>query len=106
LIYYGDERKSNINNLGTYDAVITTYGTISHEFSKGFHLTKNGIYKMHWERIILDEAHYIKGRIIQTAKAVYELDGLYRWCLTGTPIQNNLTDLFSLVHFIRYTPWS
>jgi DNA repair protein RAD5 len=61
---------------------------------------------MRWERIILDEAHYIKGRIIQTAKAVYELDGLYRWCLTGTPIQNNLTDLFSLVHFIRYTPWA
>jgi DNA repair protein RAD5 len=44
--------------------------------------------------------------VIQTAKAVYELDGLYRWCLTGTPIQNNLTDLFSLVHFIRYTPWA
>lgn len=29
-----------------------------------------------------------------------------RWCLTGTPIQNNLTDLFSLVHFIKYTPWA
>lgn len=55
---------------------------------------------------MLDEAHYIKGRIIQTAKATYELRGQCRWCLTGTPIQNNLTELFALVHFIRYSPWS
>lgn len=86
--------------------VITTYGTVSHEYSKGFHVSKNGLYRLKWERVILDEAHYIKGRIIQTAKAVYEIDGLFRWCLTGTPIQNNLTDLFSLIHFIKYTPWA
>lgn len=69
-------------------------------------LTKTGLYKYKWKRIILDEAHYIKGRIIQTSKAVYSLEGECRWCLTGTPIQNGLNDLFSLLHFIRYTPWS
>lgn len=65
-----------------------------------------GVYKYKWHRIILDEAHYIKGRVIQTSKAVYELNSTYRWCLTGTPIQNAVTDIFSLIHFIKYTPWS
>jgi DNA repair protein RAD5 len=95
-----------VNELQNYDVVITTYGTVSHEYSKGFHVSKNGIFRLKWGRVILDEAHYIKGRIIQTAKAVYELDAVFRWCLTGTPIQNNLTDMFSLLHFIKYTPWS
>jgi DNA repair protein RAD5 len=53
--------------------VITTYGTISHEYSKGCHVSKTGLYRVKWERIVLDEAHYIKGRVIQLAKAVYEI---------------------------------
>ena len=61
---------------------------------------------MRWERVVLDEAHYIKGRVIQTAKAAYEVESTYRWCLTGTPLQNGLGDLFSLVHFIKYSPWA
>lgn len=92
--------------MGKYDVVLSTYGTISHEFAQGYHNKKMGIYKYKWHRIILDEAHYIKGRVIQTSKAVYELNGTYRWCLTGTPIQNTVTDIFSLIHFIKYTPWS
>jgi DNA repair protein RAD5 len=68
--------------------------------------SRPGLYRYKWHRIILDEAHYIKGRIIQTSKAVYNLEGECRWCLTGTPIQNGLNDLFSLVHFIKYPPWS
>jgi SNF2 family DNA or RNA helicase len=39
------------------------------------------------------------------AKAIYEFQAEYRWCLTGTPTQNSLGDLFSLVKFLRYTPW-
>jgi DNA repair protein RAD5 len=71
LVYYGEERKGFANSLNSFDVVITTYGIISNEFSKGGHLAKAGLYKLRWERIILDEAHYIKGRVIQTAKAVY-----------------------------------
>ena len=106
LLYYSTDRKKYLSTLHTYDIVLTTYGTVSYEFSKGGNINKTGIYKYSWHRIILDEAHYIKGRIIQTSKAVYELKSDYRWCLTGTPIQNNLGDLFSLLHFIKYTPWS
>ena len=69
--YYANQRHRSAKDLHRYDVVLTTYGTVAHQFAKANHLTKTGIYKYYWKRIILDEAHYIKGRIIQTAKAAY-----------------------------------
>jgi DNA repair protein RAD5 len=83
--------------------VLTTYGVVSSEFISG---GKHSLKSYLWFRIVLDEAHYIKGRTIQIAKAVYNLTALNRWCLTGTPIQNKLDDLFSLIHFLQMEPWS
>jgi DNA repair protein RAD5 len=42
----------------------------------------------------------------KTSKACYALTSIRRWVVTGTPIQNKLEDLFSLVHFLRAEPWS
>lgn len=55
--------------------------------------------------MILDEAHYIKNRKTLTAKACFLLNSSLRWCLTGTPIQNHLDDLFSLIHFLNFKPY-
>lgn len=55
---------------------------------------------MKFWRIILDEAHIIKNRNSQKAKACFQLAGVYKWCLTGTPIQNGVEDLFPLLRFI------
>ncbi|KAM3138535.1 hypothetical protein pb186bvf_009287 [Paramecium bursaria] len=102
FLYYGNER--NQFDLSQYDIVISTYGTVSHEYTKKE--KEQSIFYYNWFRIILDEAHYIKGRTIQVSQAIYEIDGLYRWCSTGTPVQNKLDELFSLLHFIRLEPWS
>ncbi|GAA5907882.1 hypothetical protein JCM8208_001973 [Rhodotorula glutinis] len=51
-------------------------------------------------RVILDEAHQIKNRTTKMQKACVDLDTYFRWCLTGTPLQNEVMDLFSLFEFL------
>jgi DNA repair protein RAD16 len=57
-----------------------------------------------WWRIVLDEAHMIKSRSSQTAASAFALSGNYRWCLSGTPLQNRVGELYSLIRFMRLDP--
>ena len=59
-----------------------------------------------WKRIILDEAHAIKNRRSTTAKAAFALTAERRWCLSGTPLQNRVGELYSLVRFLRIDPFA
>ena len=60
----------------------------------------------HWNRIILDEAHKIKARTTSVAKSVYSLRSEYKWCLTGTPLQNRVGELYSLLRFLELDPYA
>jgi len=57
-----------------------------------------------WWRVVLDEAHFIKSRSSQTAAAAFALTSVHRWCLSGTPLQNRVGELYSLIRFLRIDP--
>jgi hypothetical protein len=53
------------------------------------------LFRTRWHRVVLDEAQSIKNARTLAAHAAWALEVRHRWCLTGTPIQNNVDDLFS-----------
>ena len=76
------------------DLVFTTYGTLQAEYHS--HQAHYGpLLRAKWLRVVLDEGHYIKNHNSKTAKAAMELQGRRKWIVSGTPIQNNLTELWA-----------
>ena len=59
-----------------------------------------------WHRVILDEAHRIKSRTTSTSQAALQLKAQKRWCVSGTPLQNRIGELFSLIRFTQYYPFA
>jgi len=86
---FGGEAK---NAFGNVDFVLTTYGMI--------HRTEN-LRKQDWDMVILDEAQAIKNADTRQARAVKELKASARFALTGTPVENRASDLWSIFDFIN-----
>lgn len=87
-----EEREEKIRSIGEYDVIITSYPLLRRD--KDFYEP----YRFH--ACILDEAQYIKNKSSQSAKAVKTLKGKHRFALTGTPLENNLTELWSIFDFL------
>lgn len=105
-VYHGATRSKTNDRLEDYDVVVTTYGTLTSEFGAMDKNKKGGLFSVYWYRIILDEAHTIKNRNAKASQSACALDAEYRWCLTGTPMQNNLDELQSLIKFLRIKPFN
>lgn len=109
LVHHGSSRAKSYEDLKKYDVVITTYQTLTSEHgdsSPNEDGLKVGCFGIQWYRIILDEAHSIKNRSAKMTQAAYSLRSVYRWCLTGTPMQNNLEELQSLIRFLQIKPYA
>ena len=107
-VHHGPQRTKRFEDLRKYDAVITTYQILVSEHGSSSLRDdgpKVGCFGLHWYRVILDEAHTIKNRNAKVTQACYALRSEYRWCLTGTPMQNNLDELQSLIKFLRIEPY-
>lgn len=132
-IYHGSSKKSlnSFRHMKKYDVIMTSYGTLSSEFKRHYKsvLEDSKVTKdqdlvpdidsggtdytspffasnANFYRIVLDEAQNIKNKLAIASKAVACLKGTYRFCLSGTPMQNSVDELFPLLRFLAIKPYN
>ncbi|KAJ2932690.1 hypothetical protein H1R20_g4421, partial [Candolleomyces eurysporus] len=66
----------------------------------------SALQSVHWFRVVLDEAHSIKEPATVCCRASCDLMADRRLCLTGTPVQNKLDDVYALIKFLRLAPFN
>jgi superfamily II DNA or RNA helicase len=91
-IYHGPDRAARRDTLASHDVAITTYPIVARD--------RDLLAVIPLHMLVLDEAHAIKNDGAQVAEAVRRLDARHRVCLSGTPIENHLGELWSLFDFL------
>lgn len=92
-IFGPGDRRRFLDTLAPFDLVITTYGLLQGEAEKLAGVT--------WQAVVLDEAQAIKNRTSKRSKAAMKLNAGFRLITTGTPVENNLEELWTLFRFIN-----
>ncbi len=92
LVLNGPERKKYFRSIPHADIVLTSFALIQRDIDK--------LAAVSFHMIVLDEAQYIKNPRSKVAQAVCKLNSNTRLCLSGTPIENHLGELWSLMHFL------
>lgn len=92
LIVHGKERHEAASNLSDLDVVIAPYSLLQRDRERWMATT--------WHIVVLDEAQNIKNSNTLAAQVVKELKAHQRLCLSGTPIENHLGEMWSLFHFL------
>ncbi|MEO9944533.1 DEAD/DEAH box helicase [Paraglaciecola sp.] len=87
------QREMLLRNLAPFDCVIISYGLLQRESDILKHVQ--------WHSIIADEAQALKNPLTKRSKAAFALKGDFKMITTGTPIENDLTELWSLFRFIN-----
>jgi superfamily II DNA or RNA helicase len=93
LLLHGAARKGRFEEIANHDIVLTTYPLIARD--------QTVLLEQHWHIAILDEAQTIKNPNAATTKLIRDLKSTHRFCLTGTPMENHLGELWSLMSFVN-----
>lgn len=112
------QEETIIEELCGYDVVITTYSVLSAElhfaleppqrsrrFERAYPRTTSPLVKISWWRLCLDEAQMIENGYSQAASVARVLPRVNAWGITGTPVKDDVKDLFGLLLFLRYEPY-
>ncbi|MDQ2993364.1 MAG: DEAD/DEAH box helicase, partial [Pseudomonadota bacterium] len=92
IILQGAERKQLFDSIHTVDLVLTTYPLLSRD--------KDMLLNHEFHMLILDEAQFIKNAKSLATQIVQQIKAKHRLCLTGTPLENHLGELWSLINFL------
>ena len=92
LLVHGKERQASFDGIGNADLVLTTYPLLGRD--------EEALRRHRYHLLILDEAQYVKNSKARAAQVVRLLDARHRLCLSGTPVQNHLGELWALFHFL------
>ncbi|KAI1351814.1 hypothetical protein F5Y01DRAFT_281983 [Xylaria sp. FL0043] len=118
IVFHGTNAKAknmSAKDLKKFDVIIMSYNSLESLYRRqekgitrkdGLYKEKSSIHQIKFHRVILDEAHCIKTRTTMTARACFALNVTYRWCLTGTPLQNRIGEFFSLIRFLEIAPYA
>ena len=104
-VHHGPSRTKTARTF-TSDIVLSTLGIVRSEWNAKQLDKPAPLFAKSWMRVVIDESQNIKNPASKTAEAACQLQARFRWCLSGTPIQNDLFDLFSLFKFLRLSPFN
>ncbi|MEH2204312.1 MAG: DEAD/DEAH box helicase [Nostoc sp.] len=96
LQYHGDKRpkgKAFLEAVKKHDLIVTSYSLL--------HRDIKSLQSASWQIIVLDEAQNVKNPEAKQSKAVRELEATFRIALTGTPVENRLQELWSILDFLN-----
>jgi SNF2 family DNA or RNA helicase len=91
LVLHGAGRKQNFGSIPEYDVVLTTYPLIARD--------REILLSRDWHMAVLDEAQTIKNPNAATTRWLRDVKAQHRFCLTGTPMENHLGELWSIMSF-------
>jgi superfamily II DNA or RNA helicase len=92
LTLHGPDRKNDFDKIPAHDLVLTTYPLLSRD--------KEALLDNEFHLLVLDEAQNIKNPKAKATQLVHQIKAEHRLCLTGTPMENHLGELWSLCHFL------
>ena len=90
-LYYGQTR--DIKTMGSQNIILTTYAMVRNDIEQ--------LKEEHFHMVVLDESQNIKNPNSKTSRAVMLLQTDHRFALSGTPIENNMSELYALFRFLN-----